>query len=397
MTNFDKLIDRTPSGSAKWSCPEQFLPPEQAIANPLPLWIADMDFQPPPAVINALTQAAQTGVMGYSIPTPNYVKAVQAWQTKRFGWTPQPEWILQTPGVVTALNIAIQTFSNPGDSVLIQPPVYVHFREDVLANERRVVYAPLQLNADGRYHFDAATFESAIEKNTKIFILCNPHNPTGNIWSEQDLRTMSDICNKHNILVISDEIHQDLIFNRDKKHFTYAKLGDTFANNCIVCTAPSKTFNIAGLQISNIFIPNPEIREAFTRQTIKNGINLVNVLGLVACEAAYAQGEEWLESALDYIKSNHDYLVQEINTHLPQLKVTPTDSLFLAWVDFRSLNMSPQELMTFLTTKAKVWFDDGVKFSQEGHGFMRVNVGCPRSTLKEAINRLKEAIHQLQK
>lgn len=395
MIDFDKYIDRTNTSSIKWCFPEHSLPPEQAAASPLPLWIADMDFQPPPAVIQSLKHAVETGVMGYSTPPKSYFDAVQNWQKKRFNWDTKAEWILQTPGVVTALNLAIQAFTQPGDSVLIQPPVYVHFSEDVLCNNRRVVTAPLDLDDKGCYTFNPSTFEAAIEKDTKLFILCNPHNPTGNVWTEKDLRTMAEICKRHDILVISDEIHEDLIFNQNIQHFTYGRLGEEFANNSIICTAPSKTFNIAGLQVSNIFIPNPDIRHAFTKQMARNGVNLVNYLGLIACEAAYADSEEWLEQLLVYIKGNQEYLRREFSEHLPQLKVTPSDSLYLAWVDFRSLNMSPAELMAFLTIKAKVWFDNGVKFSQEGHGFMRINVGCPRSTLTEAITRLKTAINQL--
>lgn len=390
--NFDKQINRIPTGSMKWSFPKQYLTPEQAAANPLPLWVADMDFQSPPEVLTALKNAVDHDIMGYSAPTESYIKAVCNWQKKRFDWTPDPAWMLQTPGVVTAINIAIQAFSQPGESVLVQPPVYVHFHADTETNGRRVVYAPLEQHDDGRYYFNPETFEAAIEKDTKIFILSNPHNPTGNVWSEKDLRTMAQICLRHNILVISDEIHEDLIFNPEAKHVTFAKLGSEFAKNSIICTAPSKTFNLAGQQVSNIFIPDENIRKQFTKQMSKNGINLVNYLGMVACEAAYTSGEPWLEEALKYIKGNQEYLAQEIKTHLPQLKVTPTDSLFLTWIDFRALNMSTTELMDFLTIKAKVWFDDGIKFAKEGHGFMRVNVGCTRATLVEAVERLKKAI-----
>ena len=393
--DFGKDIDRTQSGSIKWDFTERFLTPAQAAANPLPLWIADTEFPPPPCVTSALKSAIETGVLGYSAATNSYLSSVKSWQKTHFDWDTQSEWILQTPGVVTALNIAIQAFTQPGDSVLIQPPVYSHFREDVLLNEREVVSAPLRLNADGTYRFDRASFEAAIRHDTKLFILCNPHNPTGNVWSEEDLRAMGDICLKHRILVISDEIHQDLIFNPKQKHIPFVKLGSAFANNSIVCTAPSKTFNLAGLQVSNLFIPNEEVRATFSRQMTKNGIHLVNQLGLIACEAAYRDGAEWLEEFLKHIKANHEYLSNELQKHLPQLKVTPTDSLYLAWVDFRALSLSTDALMDFLTIKAKVWFDNGVKFSQEGHGFMRVNVGCSRATLAEAIERLKHAVNAI--
>ncbi len=392
--DFDKYIDRVPTGSMKWSFPECFLLPQQAAANPLPLRVADMDFQSPPAILEALKHAVDHTIMGYTSPTQSCVDAVCRWQKRRFDWAVDPAWLVQTPGVVTALNIAIQAFTNPGDSVLIQPPVYVHFREDVQANDRSVTVAPLELVA-GQYVFNPETFEAAIKKDTKLFILCNPHNPTGNVWSESDLRQMGEICNRHNVLVISDEIHQDLIFNRSVKHMTFAKLGEEFANNCIVCTAPSKTFNIAGLQISNIFIPNQSIRNIFVQQANKNGLNLVNCLGLVACEAAYEHGEPWLESVLDYIRGNQEYLAREIQASIPKLKVIQTDALYLAWIDCRELGMNTEDLMNFLTIEAKVWFDNGVKFGKEGHGFMRVNVGCTRATLIDAVERLKKAINAL--
>jgi len=394
-TNFDQIIDRTNTGSIKWAFPHLFLTPKQAAANPLPLWVADMDFHTPKVIKDALITATQNEVLGYCLPTASYFEAVCAWQQKRFDWQPKENWIVQTPGVVTALNIAIQAFTKAGDAVLIQPPVYVHFQQDVLNNERQIVTAPLDLNEDGSYAFDAAKFEAAITKNTKLFILSNPHNPTGNVWSEQDLQAMGEICLRHNILIISDEIHQDLIFNQQKRHIPFAKLSAELAQNVLVCTAPSKTFNIAGLQVSNIFIPNAKLKAEFTSAATKNGIHFVNYLGMVACEAAYRYGEDWLFELLSYIDANYNFLHTELKTHLPQIKVTPTDALYLAWLDFRSLNMNAADLMDFLTIKAGVWFDDGQKFGREGCGFMRINLGCPRSTLIAAINRLKAAINDL--
>jgi len=391
-TDFDQIIDRTNTGSIKWAFPQLFLSKQQAAANQLPLWVADMDFHTPSCIKEALIKAVTNEVLGYSIPTDSYFEAVCNWQQKRFNWNTQKDWIVQTPGVVTALNIAIQAFTKPGDEILIQPPVYVHFHQDPTANNRNIVVAPLKQNKNGVYYFDPIKFEQAISKKTKLFILCNPHNPTGNVWSEQDLTAMAEICLRHKILIISDEIHQDLIFNPNHKHFPLAKLGGEFAQNVVVYTAPSKTFNIAGLQISNIFIPNAKLRNEFTEQTHKNGINLVNCLGLIACEAAYRHGENWLTELLVFIKGNYDFLVAELKTHLPQIKVTPTNALYLAWLDFRTLEMTASELMDFLTIKAGVWFDDGRKFGEQGHGFMRINLGCPRSTLTEAITRLKHAI-----
>lgn len=393
MTDFNQLIDRKRTGSMKWSRPEQFLTDKQAAANPLPLWIADMDFPAPIEVIEAIKKHA-TDALGYSQPTESYFTAFYNWEKERYGWAMQPEWVLQTPGVVTALNIAIQAFTNEGDDILIQPPVYVHFHEDVRNNNRNVVCAPLTFK-DGQYSFDANVFEKAITPKTKIFILCNPHNPTGNIWSEEDLTKMGEVCLKHNILVIADEIHQDLIFNATVKHVTFAGIKKEFEQNSIVCTAPSKTFNVAGLQVANIVIANADIRQKFQQQMVKNGTTLVNYLGLVACEAAYTHGTKWLDDMLAHLAKNQAILAETFEKYLPQIKVTKTDALFLTWVDFNALNLSHEVLMDFLTIEAKVWFDSGLKFGEEGRGFMRINVGCPTQTLELALSQLINAMNHV--
>ena len=357
----------------------------------IPMWVADMDFKSPQPVIDALKEASEQGMFGYPSPTKGYVEAALEWQNKRFGWTPEPSWMVQTPGVVTALNVVIQSFSRPGDTVLVQTPVYSHFHQDPMFNGRHAIYAPLRIDGD-EYRFDAKVFEAAIRPDTKLFILCNPHNPTGTSWSEEDLRAMGEICARKNVIVVSDEIHEDLVFDPSTKHITFAKLGKTFADNCIVCTAPSKTFNIAGLQCSNIFIPNPKLREEFSRQLTRNGLHFVNCLGMVACEAAYRHGEPWLDALLAYIRGNQEHFAAEIRKNFSKLKVFKATSLYLAWMDCRALGMDAAELEKFMLTKAHVWFDKGQKFGPEGHGFMRVNLGCPRSVVDDAISRLKAAI-----
>ncbi len=390
--DFDAIIDRTCSDSVKWAFPKQNLTVDECAANPLPMWVADMDFRSPQPVIDALRATVERGVFGYPSPTQGYIEAVCEWQSRRFGWTADPEWMLQTPGVVTALNVAIQAFSRPGDTVLVQTPVYGHFHQDPVFNGRRAISAPLRIDGD-EYRFDAQIFEAAIRPDTKLFILCNPHNPMGIVWSEEDLRTMGEICARKNVIVVADEIHQDLVFAPGVKHMTFAKLGKTFADNCIVCTAPSKTFNIAGLQCSNIFIPNPRLREEFSRQLLRNGLHFVNTLGMVACEAAYRYGEPWLEALLAYIRGNQEHFAAEIHKSDLKLKVFKAQSLYLAWIDCRALGMKAPDLEKFMLTKARVWFDKGPKFGCAGHGFMRINLGCPRLIVDEAISRLKAAIH----
>lgn len=391
---FDEIVDRRNSNSMKWACAHKLLAPDEAAADPLPMWVADTDFKAPQAVIDALHQAVNHGVFGYpGGATDSYLNAVANWQGRRFGWEIDTDWIVQTSGIITTLKTAVQAFSAPGDSVLIQPPVYGHFHGDVLLNGRHLAYAPLDYTGKG-YRFDAKTFEAAICPNTRLFILSNPHNPTGNVWSEDELRTMGEICLRHDVLVISDEIHEDLILNPEKKHVPFASLGEAFAQNSITCTAPSKTFNLPGLQSANAIVPNARLRDELRRQYERNSFELVNVLGMVAAEAAYTGGEEWLEELLAYLRTNHAHFSTAINEADSRLKVLPADSLYLAWMDCRGLDMDAEELNKFMLTKARVWLDKGQKFGAEGHGFMRINLGCPRATVDKAIRRIIAAVAQ---
>ena len=392
---FDEVVERRTSNSMKWAYQDALLSPDEAAADPLPMWVADTDFKAPPAVLEALHEAVDHGVFGYpGGATASYLHAVTEWQAKRFGWEVPREWVMQTSGIITTLKTAVQAFSAPGDSILIQPPVYAHFRDDVHMNGRHLAYAPLERVEDG-YRFDAAVFEAAIRPDTKLFILSNPHNPTGNVWSEDELRTMGEICARKGVLVVSDEIHQDLIINPALRHVPFASLGEEFAQNSITCTAPSKTFNLPGLQSANVFVPNRRLREELARQYDRNMFPLVNVLGMVAAEAAYAHGEPWLEEMLGYLRANHAHFADSINSALPQVRVLPADSLYLAWMDCRGLGMDAAALDKFMLTKARLWLDKGQKFGLEGHGYMRVNLGCPRSTVDEAIHRLTTAIESL--
>lgn len=389
---FDEIIDRKRTNSMKWDGAAKLLTPEQAAADPLPMWVADMDFRAPQPVLDALQEAVAYGVFGYSAgAAQSYLKAVTGWQARRFGFDVAPEWVVHTPGVITPLKIAIQTFTAPGDTILIQPPVYGHFHTDVAMNGRQLAYAPFARTETG-YRFDAAAFEAAIRPNTKMFIMSNPHNPTGNVWTEAELRTMGEICAKHGLLVISDEIHQDLVIAPNRKHIPFASLSDAFAQNSITCTAPSKTFNLAGLQCANVFIPNRKIREEFVRQYDRNMHTGVNLLGMVAAQAAYNHGEQWLESMLAYVRGNHAHFAESVNQLSDKVHVLPADSLYLAWMDCRGLGMDAEALNDFMLTKARIWFDKGQKFGAEGHGYMRVNLGCPRATVDETIRRLKSVL-----
>lgn len=385
---FTEVIDRRGSNSMKWDRPSPFLTTAQNEADPLPMWVADMDFRSPPEVIDALHEAVSFGIFGYPAGlTKGYLEAVTGWQHRRFGWGVDPTWIVPTPGVITGMKTAIQAFSSEGDSILIQPPVYAHFPGDVLINGRHIAAAPLTLE-NGRYRFDPVIFEKAIRDNTKIFLLSNPHNPTGNVWSEEELRIMGEICFRHDVLIIADEIHQDFVLSSSLRHIPFASLGPLFAANSITCTSGSKTFNLAGLQCANLIVPNAKLRTEFIRQLDRNQFTLVNSMGMVATEAAYRYGETWLESLLSYIRENQKYFASAINGSGWGLRVHEMDSLYLAWIDCRALGMSADELDDFMLTRGRVWFDSRQKFGIDGEGFLRANLACPRAVIDEALGRL---------
>lgn len=392
---FDQVIDRRHSNSIKWAGARDVLAPDEAAADPLPMWVADTDFKAPQPVLDALHAAVEHGVFGYPAgATASYLEAVTGWQGRRFGWHVEKDWVVPTTGVITTLKTAIQAFSRPGDSVLIQPPVYGYFHGVVALNGRRLTHAPLEYTGEG-YRFDEKTFEAAIQPDTKIFILSHPHNPTGNVWSEDELRAMGEICARHGVLVISDEIHEDLVLNPAKRHIPFASLGPAFAENVITCTSPSKTFNLPGLQCANAVVPNARLRDELRRQYQRNVTDFVNVLGMVAAEAAYTLGEEWLAEMLDYLRANHAHFAGAIDDADVGVKVLPADSLYLAWMDCRDLGMDAEALDKFMLTKARVWLDKGQKFGTEGRGFMRANLGCPRATVDEAIRRIVSAVRAM--
>ncbi len=391
MYDFDVVIDRRHTNSMKWEHGRQFLTPEQRAADPLPMWVADMDFRVAQPILDALRQQTELGVLGYGGTPDSYREAAASWQSRHFGWQAQPEWLVQSPGVISALNMAIQVFSQPGDHVLVQTPVYFHFLHDVVANGRRLALAPLTLEA-GRYRFDPAVFEAAIQPNTRLFILSNPHNPTGNVWTREELLSMAEICARHGILIVSDEVHQDLVFGEGQRHVPMAMLDETIAQNTIVCTAPSKTFNIAGLSCANIFIPNPRHRQTFWTQCERNGVFLVNTMGTAACEAAYREGEPWMNAMLAYVGENQRHFAARVAELGLPISVTPTAALYLAWLDFRQLDMPAAALHDFLLRQAQLWLDPGHKFGLAGEGFMRINLACPRALVDDALNRLAMAL-----
>lgn len=390
---FDPVVDRRGTNSMKWRASEYLLSPEQRAADPLPMWVADMDFTAPAPVREALREVADFGLYGYPAPvSDSYRDAVSAWQLRRHAHEVDPDWIVPTTGIITALKAAVQIFSAPGDSVLVQPPVYGHFRDDVELNGRRPIYAPLRL-AGERYVFDPEEFRRAIRPDTRLFILSNPHNPTGNVWSSEDLRLMGEICLEHDVFVIADEIHQDFVLSPDRRHVPFASLGPPFAANSMTCISASKTFNLAGLQVANVLLAHPARRRIFAQQIERNQFSLLNVFGTVATEVAYREGAAWLDSLLDYLRGNQEHFRQTMNS-FGVFHAFPMDSLYLAWVDARATGLDADVLQDRLLTRARVWFDHGPKFGDEGRGFVRANVGCPRRTLDEALERLGDALNE---
>jgi cysteine-S-conjugate beta-lyase len=389
--DFDTVIGRENTNSAKWD-PAVLKARFGLEDGVLPLWVADMDFRVPQSIIEAITKRAEHGIFGYSAPLEEYFTALSWWQKTRHDWEIKQEWLSITPGVVPALNYFIRALSNEGDKIIIQQPVYYPFNNTIETNNRVVANNPLKLE-NGTYVMDFDNLEQVAKDPTaKALILCSPHNPMGVIWSEEDLRKLGEICNRNNVVVISDEIHNDLILP-GYKHFTYALLGEEFANNAVICTAPSKTFNLAGLQTSNIIIPNKEIKDKIDRELKKSSVMFPNLFGIVATTAAYSEdGVEWLTQLLDYLDANTKFIEKFAAENMPKVKYSSPQGTYLGWLDFRELGLSQEDLESKITKDAKVFLDGGSWFGPGGEGFMRVNFACPRSILEEALNRIAKVM-----
>lgn len=381
--DFDTVIDRKGTRSLKYDFAVRRGKPE----NVLPLWVADMDFQTSSYITEALEDMVKHGVFGYSESEEHYFEAVQNWMERHYNWHVKESWMTKTPGIVFALAMAVKAYTQENDAVLIQPPVYYPFKEVVEDNHRRLVNNTLVLGGDGTYTIDYEDFEKKIiEENVKLFILCNPHNPVGRVWTREELERLGEICLKHGVFVVSDEIHADFVFER--KHTVFSEVKEAYRDISMICTSPSKTFNIAGLQISNIFISNPEKATAFRRQVAAAGYSQVGLPGLVACEAAYLHGDEWLEGVLAYIKANAEFTRAYLQEHLPRVKMTKLEGTYLVWLDFRDYGLTDKELDEKILNQAGLWLDSGAVFGKCGEGFQRINIACPRKTLHQALDRL---------
>lgn len=381
--DFDTVIDRKGTRSLKYDFAVRRGKPKDV----LPLWVADMDFQTSSYITDALEDMVKHGVFGYSESEEHYFEAVQNWMERHYNWHVKESWMTKTPGIVFALAMAVKAYTQENDAVLIQPPVYYPFKEVVEDNHRRLVNNTLVLGGDGTYTIDYEDFEKKIiEENVKLFILCNPHNPVGRVWTKEELERLGDICLKHGVFVVSDEIHADFVFER--KHTVFSEVKEAYRDISMICTSPSKTFNIAGLQISNIFISNPEKATAFRRQVAAAGYSQVGLPGLVACEAAYRHGDEWLEGVLAYIKANAEFTRAYLQEHLHRVKMTKLEGTYLVWLDFRDYGLTDKELDEKILNQAGLWLDSGAVFGKCGEGFQRINIACPRKTLQQALDRL---------
>ena len=381
--DFDTVIDRKGTRSLKYDFAVRRGKPKDV----LPLWVADMDFQTSSYITDALEDMVKHGVFGYSESEEHYFGAVQNWMERHYNWHVKESWMTKTPGIVFALAMAVKAYTQENDTVLIQPPVYYPFKEVVEDNHRRLVNNTLVLGGDGTYTIDYEDFEKKIiEENVKLFILCNPHNPVGRVWTKEELERLGDICLKHGVFVVSDEIHADFVFER--KHTVFSEVKEAYRDISMICTSPSKTFNIAGLQISNIFISNPEKATAFRRQVAAAGYSQVGLPGLVACEAAYRHGDEWLEGVLAYIKANAEFTRAYLQEHLSRVKMTKLEGTYLVWLDFRDYGLTDKELDEKILNQAGLWLDSGAVFGKCGEGFQRINIACPRKTLHQALDRL---------
>lgn len=389
--DFDEAIDRRGTNCCKWDGAEKAGHSPHEIS----MWVADMDFRCPQPAIDALVARAQEGIFGYTQTPASYYTAMCDWFRRRHGFRPREEWVVLTPGVCFALSMAVRCFTQEGDAVLIQPPVYYPFANTIVQNGRRVANAPLTCNDDGSYSIDFAEFERVVaSERPSLFIMSNPHNPVGRAWTEAELRRMGQICQEHGVLVVADEIHAD--FDRPgHPHVCYASLGEAFAQSCVVCTAPSKTFNLAGLQLSNILVPNPELRRRFADEVCATGYDESSCFGLAAATACFEQGDEWLDQLKSYLEGNIALVREFLGARVPALRLTEPESTYLLWVDCRALGLSDDELARFIQHDARLWLDMGSLFGKEGEGFIRLNVACPRSTVQAALERLEAAVNGL--
>lgn len=384
--NFDEIIDRRGTSCLKYDFAVERGYPKDI----LPFWVADMDFRTPQPVIDELTRRVQHGIFGYTDPKESYKETIVNWMTEHHGWTPSTRALIMTPGVVFALAAAVRCFTKLGDGVLLQQPVYYPFTEVIEQNGRQLVNSPLVLK-DGHYEIDFADFEQKIKSgNVKLFLLCSPHNPAGRVWTKDELLRIAEICARHDVLIVADEIHHEFV-RPGFRHTVLASLSPEIAARTITCTSPSKTFNLAGLQVSNIFIENDKLRRKFRAEVLAAGYSQPNALGLFAAQAAYEHGGEWLKELLAYIETNYQKTKAFLTENMPKVKLIEPEGTYLLWLDFSAYGLSDEELDDIIVHKANLWLDSGHIFGPAGSNFQRINIACPWQTLENGLEHLKAA------
>jgi len=385
--NFDTKINRKNTNSVKWDGHEKFKVNKDAI----PLWVADMDFMTLPAITKELVNKAEYGVYGYALDPDSYYEAVIGWMKRRHQWDVKKEWIFTTPGVVSGLNACILALTDVGDSILIQEPVYHPFKNSINYNKRIPVINEL-VKKDTHYSIDFIDFEKKIvENNVKMFVLCSPHNPVGRVWLIEELNRMAELCKKHNVVIVSDEIHMDFIFPGNEHH-VLVNLNPDYQDFVITLVAPSKSFNLAAFKVSQLITSNKEHLEKIKHEYEKLGFHGHNTFGMLACEVAYRDGDKFMDDVVEYIHQNIVMIKDYISTNLSRIKVMDIEGTYLLWLDFSGLNLTQSELIDFLSNEAKLWFNDGSIFGKSGVGFVRMNCATQHDTILQALNQLNDAI-----
>ena len=385
--DFDCCIQRKGTNCLKYDFALRRGMPEDV----LPFWVADMDFATSSYIQDALKKRAMHPIFGYSETGEEYFDAVSGWMKRHHNWEVKRSWLIKTPGVIFAVAMAVKAYTEPGDKVLIQRPLYYPFAETIIANNRVAVSNSLYLGEDNRYHIDFEDFEKKIkDNNIKLFLLCNPHNPSGRDFTREELTMIGDICLKHNVTVLSDEIHNDFVFKG--KHTVFASVKKEFEDICVVCTSASKTFNLATMLVSNIFIPNRDLKKRFQKEVDAAGISQLNIMGLLATQAAYEYGDEWYESMHAYVKGNIEYVKEYVHNNLPGIKVIDSEGTYLMWLDFRNTGINSDEINRRMINDARLWLERGEIFGEEGEGFQRLNIATPRTNLTECLERIREHV-----
>ena len=383
--NFDEVIDRRGTNCVKYD----FCYPAFGTNDLLPMWIADMDFRTPDFIFEAVSKRSAHPLLGYSRPPHDYFCVISNWIRKLHNWETREEWMGFIPGIVQGLSFAVQIFSEAGDEVIIQPPVYQPFIHCVEKNDRKLVYNPLKI-VNGQFEMDFDDLEQKITPKTKLLILCSPHNPGGRVWSKTALAQLAEICAKNDIVVVSDEIHADMVLPNQPAHTPFAKVSETAKNISVTFMAPSKLFNMPGLISSYFIIPNVKLREKFFQFLEKNDLINGNIFAYEATKSAYLHGSEWRRQMLEYVQGNIDYVVDFLAQHLPKIKPMIPEASFLIFLDCTELKLSPDELNRLFVEKIKIGLNDGRMFGPGGDYFLRMNVGCPRSVIEEAMERFKK-------